>query len=151
MSCVSWARSHWVQALSFVITSILLIFIAKITWDTLVIDHPFESRDTKANIRIDSAGNVVFQYWCEMHTKAMTHARAARFIAHTPSGKVMDFGTSERIYEAKITPVYREFVLGPAATVEKGEWCFSATMFYQPDFSIKTHYYQTPRTCAHVH
>ena len=151
MNMTAWAKSHWIQAISFVITSVLLLFIAKITWDTLVIDHPFNSQNTKANIRIDPQGNVIFQYWCEMHVKERTHARAARFIAHTPSGNVMDFGTSERIYEAQMTPVYREFTLGPQNIVERGEWCFSATMFYQPDFSIKTHYYQTPRTCAHVY
>ena len=128
----------------------ILSFVLLITYDTLVYDPPFKSENTRANTRVDQHGNVIFQYWCEMTASRKTHARASRFIAHTPSGKTIDFGTSERIYEAKTTPVYREFSLGPKELVEKGEWCFSATMFYHPTFSIGDHHYQTPRTCADV-
>lgn len=128
----------------------ILSFIFLIAYDTLVYDSPFQSNNTRANIRIDTSGTVIFQYWCEMTATRPAHARASRFIAHTPSGKTIDFGTSERIYKAGTTPVYREFPLGPKEMVEKGEWCFSATMFYHPTFSIGDHHYQTPRTCANV-
>ena len=139
-----------VRALVFFLALGVFSFIGLIIYDTLVTDHPFKSQNTRANVRYSSGGDVIFQYWCEMTAFRRVHARAARFVAHSPSGKIIDLGVSERIYEPKVTPVYREFTLGPKEQVEKGEWCFSATMFYQPDFSIKTHYYQTPRTCIHV-
>ncbi len=139
-----------VSAVLFVMSLGVFSFIGLVVFDTLYSVMPFKSENTRANVRIDPNGNVIFQYWCEMTAFKAVHARASRFIAHTPSGKVMDFGTSERIYKEGKTPVYREFTLGPKEVVEKGEWCFSATMFYQPDFSIRTHHYQTPRTCANV-
>ena len=148
MNCVSWAKSHWVQALSFVITSVLLVFITTMTWGTLVVDHPFHAREDRAAIRHDVDGRVVFQYWRTLEIRERMLGRVSRYVAHSPTGKTVELGMSEQLYEPGVKSVYREFPLGWTKDVEGGEWCLTAVLSYQPTFSIVQHHYDAPKVCA---
>ena len=129
-------------------TFLIMGFVGKVAFDTLVFDPPFHAHDDKATIRHYGDSRVVFQYWRVLEIREKTLGRVSRYVAHTPSGKTIELGASEQVYDKGIKHVYREFMLGSEADVEKGEWCLTATLAYQPAFSLVSHYYDAPKTCA---
>lgn len=129
-------------------TFVILSFIGMVLYDTMVYDPPFEAKDDRAAVRHHSDGRVVFQYWRTLTVRETTLGRVSRYVAHTPSGKTIELGASEQVYTAGTKRVFREFQLGHDADVERGEWCITATLAYQPRFSIVPHYYDAPKACA---
>lgn len=127
---------------------LILGLLGKIAFDTLVYDSPFRASDDRANIRHDKDGRVIFQYWRILETRERTLGRVSRYVAHSPTGRTVELGMSEQVYERGTRHVYREFALGWNNEVELGEWCLTATLTYQPTFSIVQHHYDAPKVCA---
>ena len=141
-------RRAWLPPVFGLFVFLILGFIGRITYDTLVFDSPFHAHDDRANIRYDKDGRVVFQYWRVLEVQERTLGRVSRYVAHSPSGKTVELGMSEQLYEPGIKSVYREFPLGWKQDVEPGEWCLTAVLSYQPSFSIVQHHYDAPKVCA---
>lgn len=148
---ISFVKRHviWFQLLVFVISFALFSFVAVMTFQTLVYDPPFSANDTKIGISKRANGEYMLEIWRTLRVESPPKsAKVTRYIKHTETGTIIDWGAADREFINEIEPVHRIMSMGHE--IPKGQWCITIILSYTPAFSIIEHRYVTSGVCTNV-
>lgn len=130
---------------------LLLVFVGKISYDTLInITPPVRTENDAATYWTDGHVGVI-TYTRDLYVLEDFHGEVSRQLTRLPDNKPQyTVPGSSQHYKARKEPykVERPFSFEPP--LKAGVYCLHATLAWQPDFSIVKHTYDATPVCVEV-